>query len=496
MPLNFREELLQAIEAEAKKLSLRHHAYHNALELEHRRVVKRLRSAPPKKIQTPSEWATERKFNPFYVHKHRKSIAKSISQKIISGTYTPNNPITRSIRKPDGGTRTISVYQIPDAAVSALFYKKLLRKNKHRFSGSSYAYRDDRNAHFAIQDISVSLGDVSRVFVAEYDFSKFFDSISHDYLFEQFSRNGFSISNRDKHVIEAFLNPHTKGVPQGTSISLFLANLVCWKLDKQLEAEGLKFARYADDTVIWSTDYSRLARSVEIMSRFSDETGVPINSEKSKGIRILCKSDMPAEFAERTEFIEFLGYSISVDRIAIKEKSVKKIKRQINYILYQNLIQPLKGAKLRALTIPSGHRDRDLISALSSIRRYLYGNLSDDYIRRFLAGSSGRLFYKGVMSFYPLLSDKEQMQMLDGWLVNQVWKAVKMRERLLIKWKYPRSYMFPFNVKRQEFAPHLRARRVNGSRLYSIPSFVVIYLALRKAVSEEGVQQLLAKNEY
>jgi hypothetical protein len=493
--MSFRDSVVDAIADEAEKLALRHHAYHNAQELEHQRISRRIANAPPKVIKLPAEWANNPKFNPFYVHKHRNAIGRSIAQKIVSQCYHPHPPILRPIQKPGGGTRQISVYEIPDNAVSVLFYRTLLRKNRHRFSSSSYAYRDDRNAHFAIQDISIDLAEVSRVFVAEYDFSKFFDSISHQYLFDQFSQNGFSISTRDEHVIRAFLPPSGQGVPQGTSISLFLANLVCWRLDRQLEHEGLRFARYADDTVIWSPDYSRIVRAAEMIASFSRETGVKINPEKSKGIRLLCPKDMPAEFAKRTDQIEFLGYSIGVDRIGVKARSVTAIKRQISYILYQNLIQPLSGPKLVALEIPANGKDRDFMAAMSSIRRYLYGNLSDDYIRRYLAGSSGRLFYKGVMSFYPLLSDKKQMRELDGWLVNAVWKSLRKRDRLLKKWKYAPT-TFPFNVSRSTFASQLRAKKIGKQRLYAIPSFVVIYLALRKAVSEDGVLQLLSKEEY
>ncbi len=205
---------------------------------------------------------------------------------------------------------------------------------------------------------------------------------------------------------------------------------------------------------------------------------------------------MPCEFSQRTSHFEFLGYSISVGKIGIKEDSVLRIKRHINYILYRHLIQPLRGAVLRAVEIPANNRDKDLLAALMSIRRYLYGNLSEEYVRRFLAGSSGRLFYKGVMSFYPLLSDKGQMQDLDGWLVNQVWKSVRLRERLLKKWGYERSHSFPFSADRSTLANDYRRQKVGKRRLYTIPSFVVVYLALNKAVSEGGVQQMLAKDDY
>jgi len=501
--MKFREQLEDAITEEAKKLSLRYHAYHNALHLEHERRKKRTTAVQAKVLKVPDYWLIDRKFDPFYVHRNRSSIARSIAEKITRLDYSPRGPHKRLIKKPKGGTREICVYQIPDAAVSSLFYRTLLKKNQHRFSGSSYAYRADRNAHFAIQDIEVRIREYSRIFVAEYDFSKFFDSIDHDHLFSQFNANGFSISPRDEHVIKAFLKPGTRGIPQGTSLSLFLANLVCWKLDRRLEDRGLKFARYADDTLIWSPEFSKISDAAHILHDFSAETGVKINYKvvegvytKSKGIRLLCSDEMPSEFAGRTNSVDFLGYQISIDNISIKHDSVVKIKRQINFILYDHLLRPLRGSKLSAIQIPSNGRDPDLVSALSSIRRYLYGNLSDEFIRRFLAGSTGHIFYKGVMSFYPLLTDKQQMCDLDGWLVNQVWKAVRMRLRLLVKWKFNRAGDFPFNVPRAKFVADLRTYKKHGRGRYSIPSFVVIYLALRKIVSEQGVQQLLGKDGY
>ncbi|WP_024996583.1 reverse transcriptase domain-containing protein [Bacteroides graminisolvens] len=144
-----------------------------------------------KKIYIPEEWNGDSKHNPFYVIKRRKQIAKSISKSILTHSYKPNPPYLKNIPKKGGGSRKIRVYQIPDAAVSDRFYHNLLSKNKHRFSSLSYAYRNDRNIHFAIQDIAHELTNVSRIFVAEFDFSDFFGSINHDFLFKQFEENAF-----------------------------------------------------------------------------------------------------------------------------------------------------------------------------------------------------------------------------------------------------------------------------------------------------------------
>ena len=174
--------LRKVIDEESDKLILRYHAYHNALHNEYLRNQKRISDPPRKTIKRPDYWQEDKKFNPFYVKRKSKSIARSIAKKISEQTYKPYSPHTKEIPKLGGGLRSIAVYQIPDAAVSRIFYNRLLAKNKHRFSSFSYAYRNDRNVHFAIQDIWLDISRDARSFIAEFDFSDFFGSISHDYL--------------------------------------------------------------------------------------------------------------------------------------------------------------------------------------------------------------------------------------------------------------------------------------------------------------------------
>ena len=490
--VSLEQHLVKIIYDESTKLAQRHHAYHNALELEHARKAKRVSNSGRKQIRIPDYWLKDKKFNPFYVNKHKRQIAHSIARKIREGSYSPNSPEIMEIPKTTGGTRNVTIYQIPDAAVSRLIYNQLLRKNKHRFSSFSYAYRNDRNVHFAIQDISVELAQKSRVFVAEFDFSKFFDSINHEYLYDQFNQNGFLISHEERQVIKAFLGESGIGIPQGTSISLFLANLVCWQLDKGLERAGLQFARYADDTVIWSHDYQKISAAYDIINAFSKNAGVAINAKKSDGISLLCRKDMPSEIASRKEEIEFLGYGISVDHVSIKSSSVNKIKRQITYILYKHLIQPLRGTKLVALEIPANDKDKHLLSAMLEIRRYLYGNLTDQMIANYLNGSSNRIFFKGVMSFYPLINNEGQLRDLDGWLVTAIFKAIQIRSKLLKKWKYNRDGDFPFNLLHKDLANEFKKRRIRGKKLLQIPSFYSIYQALKKGVSDIGVEGVMS----
>lgn len=487
------EDLLRdKITQECEKLILRHHEYHNHLHAEWMRSKNRIKDVPPKVIQTPEYWLLDKKFNPFYVKSKAAAIAKSIAQKITEKTYIPNDPFRKIIPKANGGTRELTIYQIPDAAVSKYFYSRLLAKNKHRFSSFSYAYRNDRNVHFAIQDITVDLSLDARAFIAEFDFSDFFGSIGHNYLYAQLHENGFLVSEEDEQVVRAFLSKRDRGIPQGTSISLFLANLVCWKLDKSLEKSGLKFARYADDTIVWSPDYSAICRAFTLIESFSREAGVPINPNKSDGISLLARKGLTTEIASKEEF-HFLGYSIGVSHVSIRDKAEKRIKKQISYLLYKNLVQPLKDLPLRGLVIPANNKDKALLTAMMQIRRYLYGGLLHQDIVEYIKGRRRTLHFKGVMSFYPLLNDEKQLRELDGWLLSVIHRCVQFRSKLLLSHHFDRRHSFPFSIKRQDIVEQYRRRRIGGKgrRLLEVPSFMLIYRALQRGLKESGIERVM-----
>lgn len=207
---------------------------------------------------------------------------------------------------------------------------------------------------------------------------------------------------------------------------------------------------------------------------------------------------MPSEIASRKEEIEFLGYAISVDHVSIKKNSVRKIKRQISYTLYKHLIQPLHGPTLVALSLPTGGKDIHLLSAISEIRRYLYGDLTDQIIANYLNGSSNRIFFKGVMSFYPLVNDEEQLKNLDGWLVAAIFKAVKKRSTLLKSWQNNQDHTFPFNVARKDLVSEFKKRKIKGKRMLQIPSFYTMQQALKKGVEDVGVEGVMnpSSNNY
>lgn len=501
------QNLLKEIEKISKRKINSFEKYHNAQQLAWERKVRIYGSNVEKKsIKRPEHWEKDNMHNPYYVLKHSKEIAHSIFKKIIAESYKPREPFIRKIPKKDSGEfRYVNIFQIPDEAVSYLVYSKLLQKNKHRLSSFSYAYRNDRNVHFAIQDIALDMRGTPRIYIAEFDFKDFFGSINHNFIIDQYDKNGFMISKFERYVIQQFLEINInltemgdyRGIAQGTSLSLFIANMVCWELDKNFELNGLRFARYADDTIIWSNDYSSISKAFSLINEFSKKAGVELNLVKSDGISLLTSSDMNSELASKKESIDFLGYTITNEKISIKKMAEEKIKQQISYILYQNLIQPINSHPWKSVRVPNFGRDAALVRAIMQIRRYLYGNLNEKMLRNYISGSYKRLNFKGIMSFYPLIDDEEQLKQLDKWLVSAISNALKKRGKLLSK-KHPYVGSSKlYSLRGHELLEYCKRIKIGKSTI-EIPSFLRIYLAIKEKVVTSGIEDTMhpKSNEY
>ena len=113
------------------------------------------------------------------------------------------------------------------------------------------------------------------------------------------------------------------GTPQGGNISPLLANIMLNELDKELEARGLSFVRYADDLIIMVGSRQAADRVMKSVTRFIEEKlGLKVNAEKSK--------------VDKPKGIKYLGFGFYFDSFAKAykarphQKAVAKFKAQMN----------------------------------------------------------------------------------------------------------------------------------------------------------------------
>lgn len=489
---------------ECIKLSKRYYEYLYELEQNIQRKSRRLGVSLQKQVLIPEYWKIHQGFDPFKVSttKCLNTYAYTLSKQLKSLMYKPKTAVIHTIPKESGGTRDLNIFQIPDAAISRMVYKSLLGKNVNLFSGYAYAYREDRNAHDAILKISSDWRMRDRVYIAEFDFSKFFDRISHDYLWKTLNTHGFLFTEMEEYILRVFLNSRfafradyrsgeskqrERGIPQGTSISLFLANVVCLELDQELEHIGVQFARYADDTLIWSNSYEQVVRAYDAISYFSKQMDVPINFEKSEGITLL--SEKASQELKSKRQVKFLGYDLSLKQVSISDKTVAHIKKKLSYIIYENLLQPLEHGVFNSSQL--NLIDWDYLIALAQIRRYLYGGLNDIKLHSFKIGVINHLNFRGVMSYYPLVNDDKQLKFLDGWLIHTLKHALLRRRET---WKRIKGIDLPGpipdwidNIVSIKKWIHPVSKEVYDFR---IPSFLQISQAMRVGMKRGGIKSV------
>ena len=273
----------------------------------------------------------------------------------------------------------------------------------------------------------------------------------------------------------------TRGIPLGTSISLFVANIMTYPIAEQLEKLGVGFAFYSDDSIVWSDSYEKISQAAKVMSSAAVDIGLSINFSKSEGIRILTPVGAPRELAGK-ESVSFIGHNIDSNQISIRDSLVSKAKQRLNNLIFSNLLQePLQGRINRSRLIGF---DRDYQVLISQIRRFLYGDLREDQVRRFLTRAAPKIHYRGFMSFFPLVDNDELLKSLDSWLLSQIYLALRRRAKLLKNLGV--SALFP---------PHLlkRDQLVNfkiGSIDLSVPSFLRMSKLLRGATRTHGANAI------
>lgn len=498
------------ITQEAKRLIARHETKRRLMSEDRRRRINRSTNAQiPQLPSQPSHWSLDRGFNPYFTRARVEQIAYSIRKRLMDRNYIPRNPVTSSIQKTDGGSRQTCIYQVADSAISRMLFENISKKNLPILSSRAYAYRKDISAQNAIQYVKSEFKAHRRLFIAEYDFSKFFDNIEHEHI-RRILTDKFLLTEIERQAIEGFLRvapsdqssyessgnvSRERGIPQGTSISLFLANVAAWELDRELEKMGVGFVRYADDTLIWAIDYNSICNAVNSIYEQANHIGVTVNAAKSPGVRLLIKPGDPSEI-KSTHHIDYLGYRLGIGVASLKSSTIDKIKKRIEQLIYWGLLcEPLRQTQNPERLSPNV--DRDYVSTIWRIRRYLYGNLSEKAVGRYQRQEIPLRRFQGIMSAYPLVDDTNELKELDNWIFTRLFLTVRKRTSLLRAAGFGPDLPPPHDYNSSSLRTLETTAASTGETIdLTVPSVRRIASVLRSAAAQHGPSVIGKSNPY
>jgi hypothetical protein len=453
--------MINALKNEIKRLSkkaFRKERIQNNKEQKYRNQFEKRTGIDAGLANKRKKQITHKHYDASYCARNANLLAKTIWYKVLNLQYEPIAAINYLIPKPDGSKRSIMAFSIPDAALANVVLRRARDRNLKRLSPSSFAYHPDKNVFDAIIALN-SYDRKGKTFAVQIDFEKYFDSIPSWYLKEKINdASKLSLTPHEKHIFTAFLhhkyseydvyynNQHKRriiGTPQGSSVSLLLANIANHDLDAALSASSGKFVRFADDVVALCDNYDQAKSIEDCFFNHCQTSGLKLNTKKSPGIAIISSENQEMR---NYEYFDYLGYRFNDDGLSIPDKTIIKIKQKISRLINLYLLYYLQfGFNPTRVSVKDNY-DWDLLGLVYEIRNFLYGGLSEEEIATFLAKGKRLGRMQGLMGFYCLIENPKKLKELDGWMLNIIRRAMKKRNAIL-KAKYSRDSLTPNNIE-------------------------------------------------
>jgi RNA-directed DNA polymerase len=341
-----------------------------------------------------------------------------IESELRQGKYLPQAILGVEISKGKGKTRLLGIPTVGDRLLQQAVGQVIAIKFEMEFEDYSYGFRPNHNAQQAVIKAMEYINSGYQ-HIVDIDLKTFFDEVDHCILLQLLYRKvkcPLTLRLIRKWLrapieIDGKLVKRRKGVPQGSPLSPLLSNIMLNELDKELEKQGLRYVRYADDFSIYTKNKTSARKTGNNIYLFlKNKLKLPINREKS-GLR------KPVNF---------------------------------NILGFRFVPTYVKGEKGKYQLVVSDKSWKSLKQKLKTITRKTTPSTFDERIQKL------KEIQRGWIGYYRMASIHAKLKDLDGWLRNRLryciwhhWKKPERKRKNLLRLGVDHNHAYSWSRTRK-----------------------------------------------
>jgi group II intron reverse transcriptase/maturase len=305
-----------------------------------------------------------------------------LSERLKRGAYRARPARRVRIAKPDGSERKLGIPVLEDKIVQRATAEVLEAIYEQDFLGFSYGYRRGRNAHHALDAVSVGVRKRKVSWVLDADIRAFYDTLDHGGLVKFLEHR--IADKRVIRLIQKWLKAGVLeegkhvgselGTIQGGSISPLLANvylhyvLDLWthKWRSKRAHSDLIIVRYCDDFIVGFQHRSEAEQYLEQLRHRLEHFGLVLHAGKTRLIEFgrFAASTRAERGATKPETFNFLGLThfcartwqgwFMVGRKTIRQRWQAKL-REVKAELRRRMHDPVPDQGRYVYAVVRGH---------------------------------------------------------------------------------------------------------------------------------------------
>ena len=286
--------------------------------------------------------ADEQTWNEFFSYKqqlghlsqqHEKELQQFIGEKayleVLDRIRTKGFPLPqkRLISKVNSDKKRV-VYTYPTAEnyLLKLLTYLLIRRYDRLFAPNLYSFRVRHGVKRAIQFLR-GAENLSAKFVYKVDIHDYFNSVDVELLLPRLQRIMTDETECFRLIADLLTNPHValpdgqitcerKGIMAGVPLASFLANLYLNDLDWHFHRQGILYARYSDDIILFASSAEEREMAIDYLHDYLQAHRLTINEKKEV-------------VTEPSQKWTFLGISFENGVFDVSEVSASKLKMKM-----------------------------------------------------------------------------------------------------------------------------------------------------------------------